>query len=286
MHLDPGPLVVVVVLAAAVLHASWNTIAHAAEDRLVGFALICTSTLVLGTVLIVVGEPVGWHYFWFAALSAVLHTAYVLLLMASYQAADLSRAYPLSRGTGVALVAVASVALPRSPLGPDIVIGTGLVVAGLLGITFVGPKLTRTDLRGIALAMGTGVAIAGYTVVDGLAVSGGAPLVSYAGWLIALHSWTVPVYAVAKRGRSFWAIAKKQAAWGLGGGVVSLLAYGLVLLAQTSGALAAVAALRELSIAIGVLLGATVLHEALARRRLMPAIVLTLGAVVLALGIA
>lgn len=31
---------VVVVLAAAVLHAGWNAIAHAAEDRLVGFALI------------------------------------------------------------------------------------------------------------------------------------------------------------------------------------------------------------------------------------------------------
>ena len=49
---------------------------------------------------------------------------------------------------------------------------------------------------------------------------------------------------------------------GLGGGAVSLVAYGLVLLAQTSGALAAVAALRETSIAFGVLLGAFVLHEA------------------------
>lgn len=286
MQLDPGPLVVVLVLAAAVLHAGWNAIAHAAEDRLVGFALICTSTLVLGTVLILVGEPVGRHFFWFAALSAALHTAYVLLLMASYELADLSRAYPLARGTAVALVAVVSVALPRSPLGPDVVIGTSLVVAGLLGITFVGPALTRADRRGIGLALGTGVAIAGYTVVDGLAVSGGAPVVAYAGWLIVLHSWVVPVYAVAKRGRAFWPIARKQAPWGLAGGAVSLLAYGLVLLAQTSGELAAVAALRELSIAFGVLLGATVLHEALARRRLVPAIVLTLGAVVLALGIA
>ena len=82
VHLDPGPLVVVLVLAAAVLHASWNAIAHAAEDRLVGFALISTSTLVLGTVLVLVGEPVGWHYFWLAALSAALHVAYLLLLMA------------------------------------------------------------------------------------------------------------------------------------------------------------------------------------------------------------
>ena len=58
-----------------------------------------------------------------------------------------------------------------------------------------------------------------------------------------------------------------------------------VLLAQTSGALAAVAALRELSIALGVLIGAFVLHEAAARKRLLPALVLTAGAVVLALSI-
>lgn len=285
MHLDPGPLVVFVVLAAAVLHASWNAIAHSAADRLVGFALICTSTLVLGSVLVAVGEPVGWHYFWFAVLSAALHTAYVVLLMLSYEVADLSRAYPLARGAAVALVGVASVALPRSPLGADVVVGVALVVVGILGVTFAGPALTAADTRGIALALGTGVAIAGYTVVDGLAVSGGAPLVAYAGWLIALHSWVVPAYALAKRGRSLWSIARRQAAWGVGGGAVSLLAYGLVLLAQTSGELAAVAALRELSIAVGVLLGATVLHEALARRRLLPSLVLTAGAVVLALGI-
>jgi drug/metabolite transporter (DMT)-like permease len=286
MQIDPGPLVVLLVLAAAVLHAGWNAIAHAAEDRLVGFALISTSTLVLGALLVAVGEPVGWHYFWLAALSACLHVAYLVLLMASYQVADLSRAYPLSRGTGVALVAVASVALPRSPLGIDVVLGTGLVVAGLLGITFVGPALTRTDRRGIATALGTGVAIAGYTVVDGLAVSGGAPVVAYGGWLMLLQSWVVPLYAVLKRRRALLTVGRRQVLMGLGGGAVSLVAYGLVLVAQTSGALAAVAALRELSIAIGVLLGAFVLHEGLARRRVLPALVLTAGAVVLALGVA
>ena len=145
LHLDPGPLVVVLVLAAAVLHATWNAIAHAAEDQLVGFALISTSTLVLGTVMVLVGEPVGWHYFWLAALSAGLHVAYLLLLMASYQVADLSRAYPLSRGTGVALVAVASIVLPRSPLGLDVVLGTGLVVVGLVGVTLAG---SAADPRG------------------------------------------------------------------------------------------------------------------------------------------
>ncbi len=285
MHLDPGPLVVLLVLVAAVLHATWNALAHAAEDRLVGFALISTSTLVLGAVLVLVGDPVGWHYFGFAALSAALHVAYLLLLMASYEVADLSRAYPLSRGTGVALVALASVLLPRSPLDAEVVIGTTLVVVGLIGITFVGPPLTRRDRWGIATAFGTGAAIAGYTIVDGLSVSGGAPVLAYAGWLMLLQSWVVPLYAVAKRGRALLAVPRRQVLQGLTGGVVSLIAYGLVLLAQTSGQLAAIAALRELSIAIGVLLGAFVLHEAVARKRLLPALVLTAGAVVLALSI-
>jgi drug/metabolite transporter (DMT)-like permease len=283
--LDPGPLVVLLVLAASVLHAGWNAIAHAAEDRLVGFALISTSTLVLGALLVALGEPVGWHYFWVAMLSAALHVAYLLLLMASYQVADLSRAYPLSRGTGVALVALASVALPRSPLSLGVVLGTGLVVLGLIGITFVGPALTRKDGRGIVMALGTGVAIAGYTIVDGLSVSGGAHVVAYAGWLMLMQSWVVPVYAIFKRRRALLSIGRRQALTGLAGGVVSLLAYGLVLLAQTSGALAAVAALRELSIAFGVLLGVFVLHEQAARKRLLPALVLTAGAVVLAFSI-
>jgi len=285
VHLDPGPLVVLLVLLAAVMHATWNAIAHSAEDRLVGFALISISTLVLGTVMVLVGEPVGWHYFWFAALSASLHVAYLLLLMASYQVADLSRAYPLSRGTGVALTALASIVLPRSPLGVDVVLGTGLVVLGLVGVTLAGPSLTRRDSLGIATALGTGVAIAGYTVVDGLSVSGGAPVVAYGGWLMLLQSWVVPLYAVLKRGRALRSVTPRQAARGLTGGAVSLVAYALVLLAQTSGALAAVAALRELSIALGVLIGAFVLHEAAARRRLLPALVLTSGAVVLALSI-
>jgi len=285
VHLDPGPLVVVLVLAAAVLHAAWNAIAHTAADRLVGFALISTATFVIGGVVVLTQPLLDAHDFALVASSAAIHVVYFVLLLASYQQADLSRAYPLSRGTGVALTAVVSIFLPRAPLGPGVVVGVGLVVVGLVGITLAGPPLSVRDRAGIATALGTGVAIAGYTVVDGYAVSGGAPVLAYAGWLFLLQSWVVPMVAVALRGRRLPGLARKQALAGLGGGAVSMAAYGLVLLAQTSGALAAVAALRELSIAFGVLLGAFVLHERAARQRLPPALVLTSGAVVLALSI-
>ncbi len=281
MHLDPGPLVVVLVLAAAVLHATWNAIAHTSADRLVGFALISMSTLGIGAVLVAVGGTLDRDDMLLAALSAVLHVAYLLLLWASYEHGDLSRSYPVARGTGVALTGVASVFAPRSPFGPEVALGVALVVAGLLGVALTGGG----GRRGLVAALGTGVAIAGYTVVDGLAVSGGAPVVAYAGWLFLLQSWVVPLVAVVRRRRALLDVGTRTVLVGLGGGAVSLAAYGLVLVAQTSGALAAVAALREMSIVFGVLIGAVVLHERAARRRLVPAVVLTAGAVTLALSL-
>jgi drug/metabolite transporter (DMT)-like permease len=285
LQLDPGPLVVVLVLVAAILHAGWNAIAHTAADRLVGFALISSAAFVIGGALVLTQPMLDGRDFGLVAASAVIHVAYFVLLLASYEQADLSRAYPLSRGTGVALTAFASIFLPRATLGPDVVVGVGLVVLGLVGVTVAGPRLTLGDRPGIVTALATGVAIAGYTVVDGYAVSGGAPVLAYAGWLFLLQSWVLPVVAIARRGRRLPGLARRQVFAGIGGGVVSMAAYGLILLAQTSGALAAVAALRELSIAFGVLLGAFVLHEQAARKRLLPALVLTAGAVVLALSI-
>lgn len=276
---------VVLVLVAAILHAGWNAIAHTAADRLVGFALISTPMLVIGGGVALTQPMLDGRDFALVTGSAVIHIAYFLLLLASYQQADLSRAYPLSRGTGVALTAFVSIFLPGATLGADVAVGVGLVVLGLVGVTLAGPRLTLGDRSGILTALATGVAIAGYTVVDGYAVFSGAPVLAYAGWLFLLHSWVLPVMAIARRGRRLPGLVRKQALAGLGGGVVSGAAYGLVLLAQTSGALAAVAALRELSIAFGVLLGAFVLHEQAARKRLLPALVLTAGAVVLAFSI-
>lgn len=285
MHLDAGPLVVVLVLLAAVLHAGWNAMVHSAADRLVGFALLSVAYGVVGGVVVAVTGGLESRFLAYAGVSATLHIAYTTLLWLSYESGDLSRAYPLSRGTGVALVAVVSIFAPRSHLGPDVLVGVALVVGGLLGVTLAGPGLGGHDARGSIAALATGCAIAGYTVVDGLAVSGGAPVLAYAGWMFLLQSWAMPALAVARRRGRLLAAARPQALAGIGGGVVSLAAYGLVLVAQTSGALAAIAALRELSIAVGVLLAVTVLHERDARARVVPALVLTAGAVVLALTI-
>jgi drug/metabolite transporter (DMT)-like permease len=65
--------------------------------------------------------------------------------------------------------------------------------------------------------------------------------------------------------------------------VISVLAYGLVLWAQTHGQLAVVAGLRETSVVFGAAIGATVFGEPLPSRRIVASILIAAGAVALAI---
>ena len=62
----------------------------------------------------------GWVHYGLMFASAVLHTAYYLLLDRGYRSGDLSVVYPLARGTGPLITVLCAVLLlgnirPRSP---------------------------------------------------------------------------------------------------------------------------------------------------------------------------
>ena len=126
--------------------------------------------------------------------------------------------------------------------------------------------------------MATGICIAGYTVIDAGAVST-TPVPVYAAWMFLLQGPVLPLFALLRRRPDRRTPTRPVLAAGLGGGVVSLVAYGLVLIAQTSGATAAVAALRETSIVFGAVIGTVFLGERFGVRRVIAAAVVALGIV-------
>jgi drug/metabolite transporter (DMT)-like permease len=274
--------VVAAALTAAVLHAIWNAIAHAINDRLVGFGLIGVAYTGVSAVVVAFTGPPPADAWMFIIASAVVHVAYQLLLLASYQLGEFSQVYPLARGTSPWVVALISVAVLGRDLPTRELAGVLVVSAGLIGLVFVGGRPTRTQLPALAAAFGTGLMIATYTVIDGLGVAH-APVAAYAGWMFLLQGPALPLLAVVRRGRDLPRQLRGIVGVGLTGGVVSLAAYGLVLWAQTSGALALVAALRETSIIFGALLGAAFLGERLGRGRALAASVVVVGIVLLTL---
>ena len=275
-------LVIFVVLGAAVLHATWNAMAHGAPDRVAGLALFELAAGVIGLVAILLTglPPAGtWGYI---VASALLHLAYLGGLLASYQLGQFSQMYPLARGTSPWVVAVVSIVVLHQHLAVIELAGVLLISAGLIGLVFIG-RPGRRQLPALLAAFGTGLMIASYTVVDGVAVHK-MPVATYMGWVFMLQGFAVPLAVVLWRGPQAFNLPKPAIFSGLFGGVVSMAAYGLVLWAQTRGTLAAIAALRETSIIFGALIGTLFFNERFGPKRAAAAAVVVTGIILITLG--
>ena len=134
---------------------------------------------------------------------------------------------------------------------------------------------------GIFYALGTGCFIAAYSVTDGVGgrLSGNAT--AYTLWMCLLWGLTaVPVYWLRRRDWRLWRGMRRTGTAALGG-LVSLLAYGIVIFAMTRAPMGAVSALRETSVLFAVLLGRIFFAETLSGRRVVSALVIVVGAVCL-----
>lgn len=273
--------VLAAVLCAAMLHALWNAIAHAITDRLMLFAIIGAASTVcaLGIVLAAPAPArAAWPYL---GVSATLHVGYNLLLMRCYRLGDFSQVYPLARGTSPWLVAVAADVFAGEALTATGWLGVVVVSVGLASLVFAGHMPTRAQHPAIAAALLTGIVIAAYTTTDGIGVRHADTAAGYIGWLFLIQSPVMPLFAVAVRGRQMWRQARPHLGAGLAGALLSVSAYGLVLWAQTRGALAPIAALRETSVIVGAIIGAWVFHERFGRWRIVATVLVATGAVLI-----
>lgn len=278
-------MVVAAVLAAAVLHASWNAIAKGVDDRLGLFARASAVYVAVGvTLLWWLPPPAGPAWPWLAS-SVVVHVLYNFGLVAAYRIGDFNQTYPLARGLGPLVVAVVTVTVVGEPL-PAMAAAGVVLTAGAVAVLGLTPwRRIRANRPAILAAVCTGLTIATYTVLDGLGVRRSGAPVGYTVWLMSLHGLaTMAAVGLARCSRFAGPPVVRRARWRVAAatGVLSMLAYGLVLWAQTRGALAAVAALRESSVVVAAALGALLFHEPMGRTRVVASTVVATGVILLA----
>jgi drug/metabolite transporter (DMT)-like permease len=163
-------------------------------------------------------------------------------------------------------------------------LGVAMVFCALSSLALTGRATAAlADRRAVLAAIATGLTIATYTVIDGVGVRRSGSAVGYAGWLIVLHGGLIGVAAMFVRREGLLRSIRPIWLPCLAGGAISLLAYGLVLWAQTRGPLAPISALRETSIIIGALIGTLVFHERFGRQRVIASIFVAVGIVLLTL---
>ena len=295
MHAAALPLsVTLVVLAAAVTHATWNAIAHGIKDQLLAFGLIGAGGILVAIPLVIVSPfPLAacWPYL---LASIVIHVFYNLLLMRSYRYGEFGQVYPLARGTSPLVVTVLAAVFAAERPSAAQVAGVLVVSCGLALLVLAGRTRRRAAAGGgaghgsglgraaLVAAVGTGLTIAAYTTVDGLGVRLSGSSVAYIGWLMLLESLCVPAWALARRRHVLLSGTSRRVLWsGLLAGGLSVLAYGLVLWAQTRGDLAPIAALRETSVIFGAVIGTVVFHEPFGRWRIAATLLVVVGVLLL-----
>ena len=276
-----SPFVLVTTLSAAVAHASWNSIAHGIKDKLVSFTLVSLGGLICAVPLLVLGATPSSRAWGYLGVSVLLHIAYTVLLMTSYRLGDFSQTYPLARGTSPLVVLALAAAFAGETPGPGQFAGVALICLGLGSLVLSGRKTGGYDQRAVLAALATGLTIAGYTTVDGIGVRLSHGVLGYIGWLMVLETAPWPFVALAIRRRQLLPALRPVWPIGLLGGGLSVLAYGLVLWAQTRGALATVAALRESSIVVAAVIGSVFFHEKFGWVRIVAAVCVTAGIAVL-----
>ncbi|MER0446253.1 EamA family transporter [Streptomyces sp. Edi4] len=265
------------VLLAAVTHAGWNALAHHLKDQLLSFTLIGGGGALIGLLALpFVPLPAAgaWPYL---VVSAALHVVYMLLLMRSFTLGDFGQMYPIARGTAPLVVTVLAALFVHETPNAWQAAGVAVSCAGLVGVALWGLRGSRPHWAAILAALATGLAIAGYTVVDGVGVRASGSSFGYIACLMLLQGLVIPACARYTRGPALAAQLRPFAARGLLGAALSVCAYALVLWAQTRAPLAPVAALRESSIIVGAAIGAVFFKERFGAPRIAAAGLLVVG---------
>ncbi|MFD9539759.1 EamA family transporter [Streptomyces sp. NPDC060022] len=273
------PLVAAAVLAAAITHASWNAIAHAIRDQLLSFTLISGGGALIGALLacfVPLPAAGAWPYLF---LSAGLHVAYMVLLMRSFTLGDFGQMYPIARGTAPLVVTVLAALFLGERPDAWATAGVAVASAGLVGLALWGIRGSGKRPHGPAIlaALATGLAIAGYTTVDGVGVRASGTPLGYIAWLMIVQGVAIPAYTYWRRRGELAAQLSPFMARGLVGATLSFAAYALVLWAQTKAPLAPIAALRESSIIVGAAIGTLFFKERFGAPRIAAAGLMVVG---------
>jgi len=278
------------ILAAAFIHATWNLLnkrasGHATFTWLVAVLSALFYTPVAASLIFYWQAPIDLTAIIFMAGSALLHTAYFVLLNEGYRAGDLSLVYPLARGTGPLLSSVAAILLLGERPSALALSGGLLIVLGVAILT-MSPQMLRAAgaRKAIIFALVTGTFIATYTLWDKQAVSKFAVAPILLDWGANLgRTLLLTPFALChwRQARHEWRTHRFEAA---GIALLVPLSYILVLTAMRFTPVSYVAPAREISILIGTVMGTHWLAEGDAARRLGAASAMVVGLVALALG--
>lgn len=275
--------IIMLVLAAAFLHAAWNIIVKGGENKLYEAAMNALGGG-LGAIILLPFLPMPARAAWgFLALSCCCHLTYYLCIAAAYRVTDLSLGYTIMRGTAPMLTAI-TLCIFGVPLNLFGWIAVILLCSGILMLALEQKLAHKGSIKGLLYSLRTSFVIMGYTLADGYGARVSGDSVSYACWIFFLNIFPLHIYIFARYGRDYLCYLKRRAVLGISGGLCGLGSYGIAIWAMTLAPIALVAALRETSVIFGTIMAVIFLGEHLTLIRLIAIVLVMAGAMLIRLG--
>jgi len=276
------------VLTAALGHALWNLAAR----NVAGDIATLWLAFALGSAVML---PVCVYMYWqgmpllltptaafYLLATGAIHAVYFALLAWAYEHGEISMVYPVARGSGVGLTALAGWTLLAEEISLVGALGIGCVLCGIFALG--APALMRGgDRRSFKLALYVGLSIVAYSIVDKVGVGHMQPIYYISGmWILSTlllwpFVWRLRRGTFGTTARQHW---RSIAFIGLG----SLGTYLLILFAYTKGPVSYIVAARESSIVAGAILGFIFLRENVTRLKLVGVLAIAAGLALIKMG--
>ena len=246
--------VLLAVLGAAFLHALWNALIKVGASKIGGMVVLSVMEVPIG-LAVALNRPWLVPEAWPWVLAAgVTHFGYKFFLTHAYEHGDLSRVYPIARGAAPMIVALVGAFFLADAISGAQYAGIAVLGFGIL-LMARGVFTDGESRRLLPFALGSALATASYTLIDGMGARVSGDAIAYVGWIFVVDGILFASGMLAWRGRSV--LAGGMRGWALGGvaSVASYGAYAVSVWAMTVAPIALVAAMRETSILFAVLIG-------------------------------
>ena len=277
--------IMLVVLFAALLHATWNFLVKRSADKYQGMTSVVFGRVPYALVTLLLVPSISSSALGYVIVGTILHIGYQLFLLNSYKLGDLSQVYPIARGGAPFIVAIVSVVFLGVRYENFEIAALVLIGCGIISLAFAGNGVKSDKHHTSAmLAVTAGAFIAGYSLVDGLGARVAGTALGYYSLLTIINAVIYGIIINRMQPGLVKHVVQHELPISLLGGGFSFLAYTLVIWAFTKEPIALVASLRETSIIFALLFGVFILKERLSLRKAIAILCTVVGVGLFRLG--
>ena len=269
------------VIFAAILHAIWNGMVKSYKNKIISVSAIVFGHVPIAAFVMLFLPLPTLESVPYIILSALIHQGYQYNLISAYKIGDLTKVYPIARGTGPIVATIISIIFLGLLITKFQILSIALICFGIIILGIFSERLIKNN-KVIFYSLATGFFIGLYSLVDGHGARISQSPLSFLGWSFILNAMIFPfVLKFMGHKKVFSSVLKEAKLIFWVGGTLSYIVYGIVVWAFTKAPIPLVGALRESSIVFSVLIGFFFLKERLTFLKIVSILIIFIGVALL-----